>query len=821
MMTEEARKTYFMQGGGEMGALTRAFDWTSTPLGPVDQWPQTLKTTVGIVLHSKFPMFLWWGEEMIQFYNDAYRPSLGDHGKHPQALGQRAVECWPEIWDVIYPLIVQVKTTTESFLLEDALIPIFRNGRLEDVYWTFSYSAVIGETGNVDGVLVVCQETTDKMATQALIEKVQKGISLSESNLRSIILQAPVAMCILKGPNHVVEIANERMFKLWGKPKERMLGVPVFSELLEARYEGFEDLLNQVFNTGETYTAYGAPVTLYNETGTTQINYVHFVYEPFHDENGAISGVMVVAIDVTESVINQKKLEESENTARLLIESAPFPIGLYVGREMRLSMLNQSILDVWGKGQDLIGKTFYEVLPELENQGIFNTLDWVFTSGTPFHARNQKVSLEVEGKLQDFYFNYSYTPLLDTQGNVYGVLNTASDITDLILAKQSVEKSEENFRNLVKTAPLAMCIMVGPNLIVDVASDLIIDLWGKPAEQVMHKPIFEGLPDARGQGLETILKRVYETGESFVANERPVVLERNGRLDTVYQNFVYAPYREASGKILGVIAITIDVTAQVVARFKIEEIVKERTESLQKTNAALSQFAYITSHDLQEPARKISTFIDMLRINLGNQVDERSAGYLDKIEKSSKRMLNLIRDVLAFSTTSNGKINFERVDLNEIFASVKNDYELLIEDKKAILDYPELPIIDAVPIQMSQLFNNLLSNALKFIPKDRQPLIKITCTKVAKNELASLGLRPDKACIRIDFKDNGIGFNQENAEQIFNIFQRLHGKSDYEGTGIGLAICKKIAENHKGNIAAHSIKGEGATFSIVLPIEQT
>src|SRR5687767_3211813 len=190
----------FLKNGGEMGHLIRTYDWSKTSIGNFDQWPPSLQTTLGIILHSDFPMFLWWGEEMIQFYNDAYRPSLGQDGKHPDALGQRAEECWPEIWNIIYPLIQQVRTTGKSFFSEDQLVPIFRNGKIEDVYWTFSYTAVIGETGNVDGVLVVCTETTKKVLTLEQINRARKQLQESENNLRNIILHSPVAMCFLKGP---------------------------------------------------------------------------------------------------------------------------------------------------------------------------------------------------------------------------------------------------------------------------------------------------------------------------------------------------------------------------------------------------------------------------------------------------------------------------------------------------------------------------------------------------------------------------------------------------------------------------------------------
>jgi PAS domain S-box-containing protein len=815
------KKYHFLEDGGEMGALTRAFDWAATEIGPFDEWPQALKTTVGIILHSDFPMFLWWGDDMIQFYNDAYRPSLGDNGKHPKSLGQKGIECWPEIWDIIYPLIAQVRTINKSFYLEDQLIPIFRNGRIEDVYWTFTYSSVIGEAGDIDGVLVICNETTKKVNTIQELERSRKRLALSEANLTNIILQAPVAMCILKGPSHIVEIANERMFNLWGKTSESILGKPIFDELQEAKHEGFQALMDKVYKTGETYQAYGAPVSLYRN-GNIDVVYVHFVYEAFREGDGSISGVMVVAIEVTQEMNTRRKLEESENKIRSLVESAPFPIGVYEGREMRITMLNQAIIDVWGKGADLLGKTYAEVLPELENQQIYSQLDGVFTTGTPFHARNQRVDLVVNGNLQAFYFNYSFTPLFDSQGRVYGVMNTAADVTDLNIAKLKVEQSEQNFRNMVKQAPVAMCIMKGPDHVVEVANDLMFELWGKPVESVVNKPIFTGLPDARGQGLEEALDNVYRTGKSFLASEASVILFRRGKFETVYQNFVYQPYRDADGNILGVLAITIDVTAQVLARHQIEEVVKERTESLRRINAELSRFAYITSHDLQEPARKISTFIEMLSNILGDEVEPRAKNYLSKIELASTRMLTLIRDVLAFSQLSKSSYEFKHVDLNTVLSEIKNDFELLIEQKNCVIESEQLPLIEAIPLQMSQLFSNLVSNALKFSRPGVTNCLSVRAmikTRALLSEFTHLK-HANEYCL-LEFIDNGIGFSQSHALQIFDIFQRLHSKSEYQGTGIGLAMCKKIVENHGGHIFATSNVGQGATFSVILPVSQS
>jgi len=627
-------------------------------------------------------------------------------------------------------------------------------------------------------------------------------------------------MCILKGHRHIVEIANDRMFILWGKSSEEFLGKPVFDVLLDAKNEGFEALLDNVFSTGETFTANSMPVTLPRDGGT-ELVYVNFVYEAFRAGDGTISGVMVVAVDVTDEVKSRKILEESENKGRAVVESAPFPIGVYEGSEMRITIVNQAIIDVWGKGSDLIGKSYYEVLPELDAE-ITSNLDRVFTTGIPFHARNQRVDLIKDGRLQSFYFNYSFTPLFDSAGKVYGVMNTAADVTDLTMVKLKVERSERNFRNMVKQAPVAMCIMIGPNHVVEVANNMIIELWGKPEKEVMNKPIFEGLPDAKEQGLEALLDNVYATGEPFIANEHAVILLRNGKHETIYQNFVYEPYRDSDGSILGVLAITIDVTPQVIARHKIEDVVKERTESLRKSNAELSQFAYITSHDLQEPARKVSTFTEMLSKSLGDQIDSRSKNYLQKIDASAKRMLNLIRDVLAFSQLSKSSTQFVMVDLNQVFEETKNDFELLIEQKECKIEIDELPIIEAIPVQMSQLFTNLISNALKFTKPGVKNCLVIRAEIFDRQSIRdNVNLKPTSKYCQINFIDNGIGFNQENADQIFDIFQRLHSKSEYQGTGIGLAMCKKIAQNHGGNIFAKSSPGQGSNFTVILPLVQS
>jgi PAS domain S-box-containing protein len=169
----------YLKGGGEMGQLIRELDWSKTVLGNPAGWSQSLLTTLSIILNSKFPMFLFWGPELIQFYNDAYRPSLGNDGKHPKALGQRGEDCWQEIWPFIKPIIDKLMAGGEAAWHEDQLLPIYRNNQLEDVYWTFSYSKVMDETGKPAGVLVICNETTDKIVSFKNIETAKNELEFA------------------------------------------------------------------------------------------------------------------------------------------------------------------------------------------------------------------------------------------------------------------------------------------------------------------------------------------------------------------------------------------------------------------------------------------------------------------------------------------------------------------------------------------------------------------------------------------------------------------------------------------------------------------
>ncbi|GAA4450404.1 hypothetical protein GCM10023189_10960 [Nibrella saemangeumensis] len=239
---------------------------------------------------------------------------------------------------------------------------------------------------------------------------------------------------------------------------------------------------------------------------------------------------------------------------------------------------------------------------------------------------------------------------------------------------------------------------------------------------------------------------------------------------------------------------------------------------LNRSNAELSQFAYVASHDLQEPLRKIQSFGDILKDQFAPALGATGADLVSRMQSSSGRMQTLVKDLLTYSRLTTHQQAFQRVDLNVLMAGVLSDLETIVQEKHATIEVSPLLNIQGDQLQLRQFFQNLLSNAIKFAKPDLPPVVQITANRLSSVQLPSnVLLTGYPAYVAISVADNGIGFDQQYEERIFRLFQRLHGRSQYEGTGIGLAICKKVADNHGGHISARSRPGEGAVFTVYLP----
>lgn len=1058
----------FLSKGGEMGTLTRAKDWSKTVVGSVETWPQSLRTTLGLLLNSKFPMFLFWGPELICFYNDAYRPSLGNDGKHPSILGQRGVDSWPEIWDFIKPLIDQVLTEGEATWHEDQLLPIYRNGKMEDVYWTFSYSPVNNESGKPAGVLVICNETTENVK---LVKK------LEDSNTRYLnnILQTPSAMSVFRGPEYVVEIANELMLELWGRKEHEVLNKPIFEGLPEAKDQGLESILEHVYKTGEKFEAHERLVKLPRKNKIEDV-YINFVYEALKEPDGTISGIVALASNVTAQVIARNTIEESEKRFRNIVKQVPLGISILKGNDLIVEVANPVYLQILDKEEsDILGKPLFDSVPEAK-ETVFPLISKVLESGNPYYTDDLQITLNRHEKQEICYFNLVFHPLKEENNTISGVIIVAYEVTEAIKARHLLKESEEAFRKIIMQSPIAMAVFRGKNHIIEMANTTMMDIWQKNADETIGKPLVDVFPELVEQKYPELLDEVVNSGKVISETESVAYVDIRGKLERFYLDYEYTPLFEKEGTISGVMVTVNNVTDKVEARKKVEDaeerarlaakiaeivtwdlniatqeliysenlpflfgrdknekvtrpdilaqihpddlsilekayevalttsiykyesrIIKpdksiswikahgkiffdeehqpikmigtimditdeknsqevlmkneakfrllansmpqhiwtsdalgninyfnqsvysysglelheiekngwlqivhpedrdgnikawvdsiitgndflfehrfrrydgeyrwqlsraipqkdadgniqmwvgtstdiqdqknftdklekevyERTAELEQKNKdlinmniELQSFAYISSHDLQEPLRKIQTFASRLSDLDEQNISAKAKTYLNRIEVSAKRMQTLIQDLLTYSRTNSADRVFVKVNLDEIAEEVISDFSERIEETNAVINLSQLGEATVIPFQFRQLLHNLIGNALKFHKKNENPRVEIKARRIRGYETKIPVDYPDKMYYHLTISDNGIGFDDEYKERIFEVFQRLNTETEFSGTGIGLAIVKKIVENHKGIIRAHSEKGKGATFEIYLP----
>lgn len=941
----------FMAGAGEMSGRIRSFDWSKTAVGPIECWPQSLRTILGVILNSKFPMFLYWGPELNCFYNDAFRVSLGTDGKHPAALGKPGRDYLGEAWKELGPLISGVKAGKEATWHEDKLIPLNRNGKVENVYWTYSYSPVFDESGAAGGVLATGIETTQKVITLSRLEEstdelsfaieatelatwdvnpqtnklkgnirlkewfglgpneevdlqtalnviveedksrvieaiqrvyqyssggqydieytivnpvtkqeryvrakgrawfnhhkeayrfngtlqdittkvlARKQLEESESRFRRMIEQAPVAIALTRSRDHIFENINSLMLRLIGrKSKSEVVGKKVSEVLPELNDQSIREVIQNVFEKGEPFIGKEVPVKLVGN-GSLKESYFNISYTPFV-ERDEVKGVIHIAVDVTENVLARKKVEESEQQVRTIIESSPFPVGVFFGKEMRIQFANKAIQDGWGKGPDVIGKLYREVLPELENQAVFDELERVFETGISYHSRNNPLDLLINGQLQTFYFNFSFTPLFNAAGEVYGIINSGADETELILAKQRVEKyaqelqeSEQRFRLFVQASNDSWYRM-SPDW------KQMLKLEGTSFLSSTDKPktswIDEYLPaEDHAKAFKTIEEAIHNKG-AFELEHR--VIKADGTVGWTLSKAI--PVLNKEGEIIEWFGAATDTTEKKVVELKLQNLAEElaaaneelRTsnkqvqetnqmllnsnQKLSHINADMDNFIYTASHDLRAPILNIEGLMNAIQRYLSdesrqNPKVERLFGL---VADSIERFKRTISDLTEITKVQREDISdeSERVDLTRIIQEVQLDLSSQIEQAKANFD---IDLKDCFPVSFSaknarSIVYNLISNAVKYRSADRTLLVQITCYH-------------EGDFLVLQVTDNGLGMDLSGKNKIFAMFKRLH--DHVEGTGVGLYIVKKIIENAGGKIEVESKVDQGSTFRV-------
>lgn len=434
-------------------------------------------------------------------------------------------------------------------------------------------------------------------------------------------------------------------------------------------------------------------------------------------------------------------------------------------------------------------------------------------------------------------------PVLNHDGSIREWVGVHTDITERRQAEQALQVSQAKLQAIVSTAPVAIGLFIGRELIIELPNQTFIDVIGRGPD-IAGKPLREVMPELVHQPFLHVLDDVYTSGRQFQAFESLLQIDRDGVLIDRYYNVTFTPLFNEAGVVYAILDVSVDVTDQVMARQALEaseqryrtlsehleQEVIARTQELQtsiqdleRSNESLQQFAYVASHDLQEPLRKIQSFSDMLRDRYGASLGD-GIEYINRMQQSAGRMSTLIKDLLAYARISTRQETANPVSLDEVVQAILLDLDLVIEEVQAVVTSSGLPTIQGDRSQLEQLFQNLLSNALKFRRKDGSgqfipPRVQLTAQRISAADLpvAVKPVRQAAAYHRVNVVDNGIGFDQRYTDRIFQVFQRLHNRTEYTGTGIGLAICQKVITNHGGAITALSEPGQGATFTVYFP----
>ena len=410
----------------------------------------------------------------------------------------------------------------------------------------------------------------------------------------------------------------------------------------------------------------------------------------------------------------------------------------------------------------------------------------------------------------------------DEQGRPARMMGTCQDITEQKMAERKLKETQEFTQKVTDVTPSIIAtynVRTGKFSFINNALEKRLGysvsdaLEGGAAffTSITHPDDLPSLTEKNGKALE-------EANNLAPGAEEPVVefkyrmKNKNGQYRW-FHTFGTIFERDANGQVDSVLNISIDITDQEEA----EQAVFRKNLQLQQSNTSLEEYAYVASHDLKEPLRKIVTFSDRMLTTQHARLDEDGKLFLEKIIDSSRRMQKMIGDLLYVSTIL-GNNDFQLCDLQVVLGEAIQAVDHKIEEMHATIEAENLPTVLVVPSQFRQLFQNLISNSLKFARKGLPPEIKITHSYLNSKAVERFDLTKAKKYLRIEFHDNGIGFDSQYSTKIFALFQRLHGKAEYEGTGIGLAVCKKIVENHGGVISAHGIPNGGATFTIIIPV---
>ncbi|MFC2083264.1 PAS domain S-box protein, partial [Candidatus Bipolaricaulota bacterium] len=613
-----------------------------------------------------------------------------------------------------------------------------------------------------------------------MVDVTERVRTHEDLRLKNTVFESSIAANSTADVNGIITHANASFVRNWGYDSEEdVTGLPI--SRLHAHEDEAIAKATALDRTGE----WEGDFVALRKNGSTFVSSGHATV--LRNEAGDLIGYQSTNIDVTKQRRAEADIRQAKEITDSIINSLP-GVFYQISSEGRFIRWNATFETVTGySGDEIAQMSPLDFFEDAEKEQVAQSIERVFTEGQAdvtagFRMKNKSTI--------PFYF----TGMLKLLGGIPYLIGVGTDITSLLDAEAAVRESEEKFRTMVETIAEWMWEVDG-NVAYSYASPRVTDLLGYRPSEVIGKTPFAFMPPDEAERVRDVLREAVDAREPFAGVENinihkdghRVVLETSGR-----------PIHSQTGELLGYRGIARDISDRKAAEEKLNHLLAE----LQRSNKELEQFAYIASHDLQEPLRMVASYTQLLERRFKDALDEDAQEFIAYAVGGANRMQRLINDLLAFSRVQTRGQPFEHVDLNEVLERAQKNLRAAIDESEATVTHDTLPIVPADHGQLVSVFQNLLSNAVKF-RSDKAPRIHI-------------GVKELESLWEFSVADNGIGINSDFFDRIFVIFQRLHTRDEYPGTGIGLALCKRIVERHGGTIWVTSAESGGTTFCFTM-----
>ena len=789
----------FLADGGEMGALMRAHDWMASPLGRPETWPQSLRSIVGLLLGSKFPMFVAWGPELGFLYNAPYAEILG--AKHPAALGARFYDIWAEIWPDISPLIDAAMAGAASFR-QDLPLLMNRRGFDEQTWFTFSYSPVRDESGQVAGMFCACQETTDRvLAERRQAEETERQRRMFE--------QAPGFICTLRGPDHVFDFVNDTYKRLFGD--RGFVGKTVRGAFPELAGQGFDRLLDEVYTTGVRHVANAAPLRLRRTPDALEEEerFLDFIYAPITDAAGDVVGIFCEGHDVTDAHRAQEALRELNGTLERRVAEALAERKLLAdivegtdafvqvaGLDFRWLAINNAAADEFERifgVRPRVGDSMLDVLADWPEHR--DAVQAVWSRALAGEEFTQVAEFGDPGRARRFY-EMKFNSLRGPDGELIGAYQFVHDVTDRLRDQARLRTIFETSHQLLGLLALDGTLLEANATSLAAIAAKVEDVVGK---RFWETPWFTGTP-----GMPEKVKQAFaDVAEGRAYREEIAVDLPTGRRS---YDFSMHPMRDDRGAIVAVVPEAVETTDRRNAEAALRQAQKME---------AVGQLTGGVAHDFNNLLSSVLGNLELLEARLG--ADERARKLTQAAARSAQRGAKLTQQLLAFARKQH--LAPEATDLNR---AVRGMTDMLrrtlgggaVEVKTALAGELWPALVDATQIEVALL--NLAINA-----RDAMPLggtVRIETRNVAAAAASGRDLPGDLVpgdYVVVSVADTGEGMPPEVLAKAFDPF--FTTKAAGKGTGLGLSQVYGLARQSGGTARIRSKPGEGTTVEIYLP----